>query len=849
MSEVSVSIKRTSKDARTQSPLPVLLMPAGKCVPPIVIRRASGVSRSACKLDRTYGCYDGELRMWASTPCRGHFRCARTVVLCGNTRNGGQNCTCDQSAMGWPGEEHATKALQELKRPQTPPVTNLWLAAIISTNARGERFAIVTKEVSQCGFVPMHVPAVMPNHFTSAAAMVEELFGNSKHLPRVMSAYEIGLLISHKRALAAIAQSTYEWGGIFEDDAYLSELVAPWQARSLIQSIFSLSGDRALVYLGACDPHCEPSDQTRFAGLPPALLRGPRCKGLCTHAYALSRHLAGTFFADVFNCHNGSKRCGAECTGSPCYADWAFKRHLARGHDAWVVGGGLHSRFKSDHRGIFVQNRSSFRNNQSGTALKRHFSWSGIRQTPKTARICRYDDTLVTRLPLRQVVVTVRWTGRVGNLLFELAALLGVIHRLRAVVPARAIVLELPSTEQVPAAELFKQFPLLMNALDVQDAARIDGGNVRQASNAGVFANAYEGMLRNCSACTRVVQEKRANAHDEDVLRQLEGWVASPPPYCSVGLIELVGYWQSFKYFDGAAEASLRTLLAAPSATTVAAAEPVLARARRSSTTQLIGVQIRLGDKIKGHFKELYAQVDWTYYRAGMQHLASTLRGTDGNDVAFIITAGGSMGSNQDDMAEAQTHLSSAADHVTFSDSPDPYVDLAILRACDGLVVGASSLGWWAAYLSRLPAARLVAPNMIFNEKLPASHPLMKGFRREDYYPPGWLLLPNNGQGPIDQRPPPPPTPLHPPKLSLRRHIGRPPPHSVPSVLPALFPRGARSTSNSSDSHQLVHPQKPKHKHPVMAYGMGFQQKLKHQVDTSATSSTRSGMATGTIHR
>ena len=253
-----------------------------------------------------------------------------------------------------------------------------------------------------------------------------------------------------------------------------------------------------------------------------------------------------------------------------------------------------------------------------------------------------------------------------------------------------------------------------------------------------------------------------------------------------------------------------------------------------------------------------------------MQHLANTLGGTDGNDVAFIITAGGSMGSNKHDMAEAQTHLSSAADHVTFSDSPDPYVDLAILRACDGLVIGASSLGWWAAYLSRLPAARLVAPNLIFNPELPRSHPLMKGFRREDYYPPGWLLLPNNGQGLIDRRLPPPPPlpppqppqqppgwlllpnngqglidrrlppplplpppqpPQQPPKLSRRRHIG----HLAQNK--SHKARGVQRTqSTSGDLHQLTHSQEPKHnKHPVTASGMRFQ-KLKHQVDASATS-------------
>ena len=101
--------------------------------------------------------------------------------------------------------------------------------------------------------------------------------------------------------------------------------------------------------------------------------------------------------------------------------------------------------------------------------------------------------------------------------------------------------------------------------------------------------------------------------------------------------------------------------------------------------------------------------------------------------------------SNAKDLALAKEQLSNVADHVSFSTAADPHVDLAVLRGCDGLVIGPSTLGWWAAYLARLPAGRVIAPLHVYNPSLPRSHRLVRGFRTPDYYPPEWLLLSNNG--------------------------------------------------------------------------------------------------------
>lgn len=102
------------------------------------------------------------------------------------------------------------------------------------------------------------------------------------------------------------------------------------------------------------------------------------------------------------------------------------------------------------------------------------------------------------------------------------------------------------------------------------------------------------------------------------------------------------------------------------------------------------------------------------------------------------------MGNNSGDVALAKQHLSTVAEHITFSSAVSPYVDLAVLRGCDALVLGPSSLGWWAAWLAHLPAGHVIAPRHVVNPTLPLRHKLVKGFNQSDYYPPEWLLVAND---------------------------------------------------------------------------------------------------------
>ena len=757
-----------------------------ECTLPTLLRTAWGVPLSRCEAGVTYGCFDGGHRMWVSNGCRGNFRCSSSseFIRCdpklrihGNPTLSHNvtarfNCMCSKQAIAWPPVEETLKSMQRVKWPEALPRVNAWLGAIISVSATNTRYKMVEAVIVACGFVPKHVPAAKPQHFASSAQMLLELFGRARQRMTKMSPFEVALLVSHRRALEMIAHSDNEWGAVFEDDAILNPMVGALRAGHLLHTAFSAAGDQTFIYLGACNPDCVPAEPlTGFHGLPHVLLHAGRCRGYCTHAYALPRTLAATFFDDVFGCQNSSTTCGAECALRPCYMDWAFRRHFTRGPTAWLVGGGLRSPWASDHRGLFLQNRSSaLQNNVSGTSLRGMFRWQARSLEAVAEERCndlfgmgsnssKMDSKSARRLPLRQVLVTPKWSGRVGNLLFEWAGLLGVAARLQASVPTSPVALNVPSTDKVPGVSLFKQFPTLLKTVTLfeiseEDSERRSTFSRKKAGPFGVFGTTYAkelpNLLRNCTACTFTMQESKSNSYGEADLLRLETWVASPPMHCEVGLVELAGYFQSYKYFEAIAEQVIRPSLAAHAPSTWNAARSILDKARgtgaESARRLLIGVQVRLGDKLKGEYRSVYEPVAWEYYSKGMRHMAQVLQTTVSphRNISFIVTAGGSQNANTTrDIAEAKLHLARAGGRhpVFFTGSTDPYVDLAVLRACDGLVIGASSLGWWAAYLSHLPAGRVIVPRDIYRP----SHRLSEQFNGSEYYLPEWVQVANNG--------------------------------------------------------------------------------------------------------
>ena len=353
----------------------------------------------------------------------------------------------------WPTNEESVGILQAFAKRGGGGSSNggpRWLAAIISANVGGTRFQTASHSASVVGFAVEHIPAATPAQYSGKRAMVQDLFGaaDQQSVMISMTPFEIALLISHKRALRAIAASSYSWGAVFEDDAYLHEAVPPAHAKHLLAAAFAAADAAAarplppvlyIAKLPAEMPFRRRAPKDAIAtGMSDALLRVGKCEAFCTHAYALSRRRAATFFDDVFDCREGGRGCASECDLWPCYMDWAMMRYFERAGEAWIVGGGFRGRWKRGHRGLFIQNRSLAA--QGGakvgrSGLAKSFRWTTVSNDSAILeeQACERNEMNVSRpkVPLQKLRITIDFQGRLGNLMFEVAMLAGMLRRLR----------------------------------------------------------------------------------------------------------------------------------------------------------------------------------------------------------------------------------------------------------------------------------------------------------------------------------------------------------------------------------------------------------------------------------
>ena len=94
-----------------------------------------------------------------------------------------------------------------------------------------------------------------------------------------------------------------------------------------------------------------------------------------------------------------------------------------------------------------------------------------------------------------------------------------------------------------------------------------------------------------------LVKEVRANSFDRNLVYQVKKarCGCSDDAHC---LITLAGFFQGFKYFRKEVELVRKAFAPSPSARASADAFLMPIRSRAGSKTMLIGVQVRLGDKV-----------------------------------------------------------------------------------------------------------------------------------------------------------------------------------------------------------------------------------------------------------
>lgn len=165
----------------------------------------------------------------------------------------------------------------------------------------------------------------------------------------------------------------------------------------------------------------------------------------------------------------------------------------------------------------------------------------------------------------------------------------------------------------------------------------------------------------------------------------------SPIPYRIGETLDLSGYFQSPKYWEGS-EQLIRKFLDAG-----------------EDELDFIAVHVRRGDYCR--FKEHYVQLFETgYYERAMKFFPNEKFLIFSDDIDFCMEKFGY--------------------NVHFSDQYNEIKDLRKMTRCKGLIMANSSYSWWGGYLGK-PGRKIVTPSRWFGPALP--------HRTDDLYMPHWI--------------------------------------------------------------------------------------------------------------
>ena len=293
--------------------------------------------------------------------------------------------------------------------------------------------------------------------------------------------------------------------------------------------------------------------------------------------------------------------------------------------------------------------------------------------------------------------LTVEFLGRMGNLMFEYASLVGICTARHLDYRYCAHMTNTGwNTWDLPITEFIQTFNL-----------------PRDSSEA-------------CTIVRKRYYREKSFVYDANLLQVQYGTT-------------IQGWLQSWKYFHPHAQNFLRELYVVP---TVLAhkAENFILNIRNHLPTDfvLIGVHVRLGDKLNNkHTVDFYDQwsLSEAYYRKAIALLTKRHKHS-----ALIFFSGG--GETNDGLSSdrhwTKERFSGISNYTFFDHSEDHFTSFHALSLCDALVVAHSSFSWWSAYLSS--SMEVVAPYHLYT----TTAAVKEGYIMEDYYLPWWSVISQN---------------------------------------------------------------------------------------------------------
>ena len=173
------------------------------------------------------------------------------------------------------------------------------------------------------------------------------------------------------------------------------------------------------------------------------------------------------------------------------------------------------------------------------------------------------------------------------------------------------------------------------------------------------------------------------------------------------------GFLQSYKYFDHISDIVRKKF---EFKNDIAKRVSIYMEKIKSNGTTVIGIHARRGDHLSLGYMKFPPP---TYFHKARDYFRNKYK-----KVKFIVAT-------NDKAWATETFKSNDTDVITHSKSAPE--DLAILGACDGVIMSLGTFSWWGAWLSG-------GPVIYYKNEFNMSHPINKGnVRKSDYYLPQWI--------------------------------------------------------------------------------------------------------------
>ncbi len=174
----------------------------------------------------------------------------------------------------------------------------------------------------------------------------------------------------------------------------------------------------------------------------------------------------------------------------------------------------------------------------------------------------------------------------------------------------------------------------------------------------------------------------------------------------------LNGYWQSETYFLEIRELLLQQLTIKLEYLKNIEHELTLIK----STSQSVAVHVRRGDYITlASANQFHGICDINYYQTAASQFS--------NAVTFFVFS--------DDLEWCKNNLNFKST-THYIKSPTAYTDFHLMSMCQHQIIANSSFSWWAAWLNKNSAKKIIAPQHWFADK---------ALNTSDIYPSSWLKV------------------------------------------------------------------------------------------------------------